>query len=427
MSEFDAGALRRQFPALSIEQDGQPVALFDGPGGTQVPESVIDAVAAYYRESNANHDGAFLTSRRSDAVVEEAHAALADLVNAGSADEIKLGANMTSLTFHVSRSITAALEPGDEIIVTTLDHEANRAPWLSAAADRGLTVHSVDIDPADCTLDLADLDRLLGPRTRLVAVGYASNAVGTVNPVRQIIEMAHAVGARTYVDAVHWAPHGPIDVADLGADFLVCSVYKFFGPHVGVLYGRSDVLESLPAYKVRPATDRFETGTGSFESYAGSLAAVEYLASIGRAMAGAGEAPGAIVDRRTAIHLGMTAVRAYEMPLYERLVDGLEQIPGARLWGITDRSRFWERTPTAAVTFESLHPRAVAEALGERGIAVWDGDFYATSLIERLGLAESGGVVRIGLVHYNTEAEVDRLLAALDEIVRSASPVGARA
>lgn len=427
MSEFDVDALRSQFPALSIEQDGRPVALFDGPGGTQVPQTVIDAVADYYRESNANHDGAFLTSRRSDALVEEAHAALADLVGAASADEIKLGANMTSLTFHLSRAITAAFQPGDEIIITTLDHEANRAPWLSAAADRGLVVHSVDIDPSDCTLDLADLDRLLNPRTRLVAFGYASNAVGTVNPVRQIIEMAHAVGAWTYVDAVHWAPHGPIDVADLGTDFLACSVYKFFGPHVGVLYGRADVLESLPAYKVRPANDRFETGTGNFEGYAGSLAAVEYLASVGRSMAGVDEAPGAIVDRRTAIHLGMTAIRAYEMPLYERLVDGLEQIPGARLWGITDRERFWERTPTAALTVESRHPRAIAEALGARGIAVWDGDFYASSLIERLGLAESGGVVRIGLVHYNTRAEVDRLVGALDEIVRSASPVGAGA
>lgn len=417
MTELSVDALRSQFPGLAIEQDGRPVALFDGPGGTQVPDTVIDAVAAYYRESNANHDGAFLTSRRSDAVAEEAHAALADLVNAASPDEIKLGANMTSLTFHMSRSITAAFAPGDEIVITTLDHEANRAPWLTAAADRGLTVHSLDVDPADCTLDLAGLDRLLGPRTRLVAVGYASNAVGTINPVREIVARAHAVGAWTYVDAVHWAPHGPVDVQELDTDFLACSVYKFFGPHVGVLYGRADLLDTLPAYKVRPASDRFETGTGNFEGYAGSLAAVEYLAGIGRAVSGSGEAPGAIVDRRTAIHAAMRAIRAYEMPLFERLVDGLERMPGARLWGITDRDRFGERTPTAAVTFSGHHPRAIAEALGDRGIAVWDGDFYATALIERLGLAATGGVVRIGLVHYNTAAEVDRLLEALREIV----------
>jgi cysteine desulfurase family protein (TIGR01976 family) len=427
MIELDIDALRSQFPGLAIEQDGRPVALFDGPGGTQVPAAVIDAVAAYYRESNANHDGAFLTSRRSDALVEEAHAALADLVNASSSAEIKLGPNMTSLTFHVSRSIAAMFSAGDEIVITTLDHEANRAPWLTAAADRGLTVHSVDIDPADCTLDLAGLDRLLGPRTRLVAVGYASNAVGTINPVREIVARAHEVGAWTYVDAVHWAPHGPVDVQELDTDFLACSVYKFFGPHVGVLYGREDLLETLPAYMVRPASDRFETGTGNFEGYAGSLAAVEYLAGIGRAVSGAGEAPGAIVDRRTAIHAAMSAIRAHEMPLFERLVEGLGRIRGARLWGIADRSRFGERTPTAAVTFEGHHPRAVAEALGARGIAVWDGDFYATSLIERLGLAETGGVVRIGLVHYNTASEVDRLLEALEEIVGSRAPVSAGA
>lgn len=280
---LDVAALRARFPALSLTVDGRPLVYFDGPGGTQVPGTVIEAVARYYRESNANHGGAFVTSRRSDAVVDEAHAAMADLLGAGSADEIKFGPNMTTLTFHASRSVGALLEPGDEIVVTTLDHEANVTPWRAVAADRGLIVRTVDIRPDDCTLDLDSLDAALNERTRLVAFGYASNAVGTVNPVAEIVRRAHAVGAWTYLDAVHWAPHGPIDVAALDVDFLVCSVYKFFGPHLGVLYGKRELLERLPAYKVRPAPDKLETGTGAFELHAGAVAALDYLADIGRA------------------------------------------------------------------------------------------------------------------------------------------------
>ena len=423
MDGFDVEALRAEFPALSLSEGGLPVALFDGPGGTQVPRRVIDAVVRYYETSNANDGGAFGTSRRSEAIVDEAHRALADFLGAASGDEIKTGANMTSLTFHVSRSIGATLGPGDEVIVTTLDHEANVSPWRAMAADRGVTVRTVDIRPADGTLDLDDLDAKLSRRTRLVAVGYASNALGTINPVAEIVRRAHAVGALVYVDAVHFAPHGPIDVRALDADLLACSVYKFFGPHLGVLYGKSAVLEALPAdtYKVRPAHDRFQTGTQDFEGIAGTLAALEYIGSIGERF-GAGRAADfpAMSGRRLALHTGMAAIRGYEMELFGRLLDGLEGLPGSRVWGVTDRSRLMaERTPTAAVTFPGLRPRVIAEELGRQGIATWDGHFYAQALMVRLGLGEDG-VLRIGLSHYNTAAEVDRLLGALHGIVAGA-------
>jgi cysteine desulfurase family protein (TIGR01976 family) len=421
MTTFDVEALRRRFPALAIEDGGRPVALFDGPGGTQVPESVIAAIGDYYRTSNANHDGAFLTSRRSDASVHEAHRAMADMLGAADAEEIKFGANMTSLTFHVSRSIGATMAPGDEIVVTILDHEGNVGPWKAIAADRGLVVRTLDIRDADCTLALDQLDELLTDRTRLVAVGWASNAVGTINPVAEIVRRAHAAGAWTYLDAVHAAPHLPIDVAAVGTDFLACSTYKFFGPHAGVLYGRAEVLDRLPAYKLRPAEDRFETGTGNFEGLNGVTAAVEYLAEIGVTYGGASDG----AARGDRVHAGMAAIRAYEMGIYRRLADGLEAIPGLTLYGITDRDRFEDRTPTAALRLEGIAPRAVAEALGAEGIAVWDGDFYATGLIERLGLLERGGVVRIGLTHYNTAAEVDRLVEALRRIAAGARPVAA--
>jgi cysteine desulfurase family protein (TIGR01976 family) len=418
MTAFDVEALRRRFPALAIEDGGRPVALFDGPGGTQVPESVIAAIGDYYRTSNANHDGPFLTSRRSDRSVEEAHEAMADMLGAASADEIKFGANMTSLTFHVSRSIGAAMAPGDEIVVTILDHEGNVGPWKAVAADRGLVIRTVDIRESDVTLDLTTLDAVLGPRTKLVAVGYASNAVGTINPVAEIVRRAHAVGAWTYVDAVHAAPHLAIDVRQLDTDFLACSTYKFFGPHAGVLYGKRAILDALPAYKLIPATDRFETGTGNFEGLAGVTAAVDYLAEVGSAYGGAGDG----ATRRERVVAGMHAIRAYEMSLYRRLVDGLDAIPGLTLFGIADRDLFDERTPTAAIRLEGIAPRDVAAELGAEGIAVWDGDFYATGLIERLGLAATGGVVRIGLTHYNTAGEIDRLVASLGRIAAGAGP-----
>lgn len=423
MPTYDVEALRREFPALALTDAGRPIAYFDGPGGTQVPQRVIDAVVGYYTSANANDGGAFLTSARSDAIVHDAHEALADFLNARSADEIKTGANMTTLTFHIGRSIGATLQAGDEVVVTTLDHEANVGPWRSMAADHGLVVKTVDIHPGDATLDLEALEAALGSRTKLVAIGYASNAMGTINPVKAIVDRAHEVGALTYVDAVHFAPHGPIDVQALGTDFLACSVYKFYGPHLGVLYGKAAVLDRLPAerYKVRPAHDRFETGTQNFEGIAGALAAVEYLASVGERYGAPHEAEFAgFAGRRLALKTAMRAIRTYEIELFERLLGGLEAIPGVRIWGVTDRARLAaERTPTAAVTLDACSPRAAAEALGRQAITTWDGDFYAQALIERLGLFEAGGVLRIGISHYNTAAEVDRLLAALRVIAGS--------
>jgi cysteine desulfurase family protein (TIGR01976 family) len=424
MPEFDVEALRARFPALSIEQDGMPVALFDGPGGTQVPDSVIEAVSTYYRTSNANHEGPFLTSQRSDTMLEDAHAALADLLNAADPAEIKFGANMTTLTMHLARSIMASLQPGDVIAVTSLDHEANVGPWRAAAADCGVEVRTVDIRPDDVTLDIEAFDTILHERPKLVAFGWASNAVGTINPVGELVRRAHEAGSLTFVDAVHAAPHVPIDVQAVETDFLACSAYKFFGPHVGVLYGRREVLDALPTYRLRVAHDRWETGTLNHEGIAGSLAAVEYIAELGRRFGVPFRAAFPGMDgRRVETHAGMAAIRAYEMDLFGRLLDGLEAVPGARVWGITDRSRFDERTPTAAVTFAGHTAEAVSTALGERGIATWWGNFYAVGPMERLGL-EPEGVVRIGLTHYNTAAEVDRLVAELRAITGAAPAEG---
>ncbi len=408
---FDIDALRAGFPALRREQDGTPVAFLDGPGGTQVPQRVIDAISHYLIETNANHGGAFPTSAASDEMAHEAHAAVADLLGAARPDEIKFGYNMTTLTLHVGRSIGATLRPGDEIVVTTLDHEANVSTWQAMAADRGLTVRTVDIRDDDVTLDLEDLESKLNPRTKLVAVGYASNAVGTINPVREIVARAHEVGALTYVDAVAFAPHGPIDVQALDADFLVCSAYKWFGPHLGALYGKAEVFDRLPAFKVRPAEDRFETGTAAFESIAGTLAATEYLRDVGRRFGGATAG-----DRRSELVAAMTAIMGYERELVGRLLDGLRSIAGVEIHGIVDRSRAAERVPTVSISISGVHPRAAAEDLGRHGMFVWDGDFYATGLIERLGRAETGGVLRIGLVHYNTATEVDRVVAAVERL-----------
>ncbi len=347
MPGFDVDALRAEFPALARQQDGRPVVFLDGPGGTQVPQRVIDAVVGYYRDTNANAGGAFVTSELSDAVALEAHAAVADLLGAAGPDEIKFGYNMTTLTLHIGRSIGATLGPGDEVVVTTLDHEANVSTWRAMAADRGVTVRTVDIHDDDVTLDLEDLESKLSSRTKLVAVGYASNAVGTINPVREIVARAHEVGALAYVDAVAYAPHGPIDVRALDADFLVCSVYKWFGPHLGALYGKAEVLDRLPAFKVRPAHDRFETGTASFESIAGTLAATDYLRDVGRSYGDVANAPGAAdaSERRRELVAGMVAIRDYERELVTRLIAGLLGMPGVTIHGITDRGRFASRVP----------------------------------------------------------------------------------
>jgi cysteine desulfurase family protein (TIGR01976 family) len=410
---FDVEALRGEFPSLRREQNGRPVAFLDGPGGTQVPQRVIDAITTYLRETNANHGGAFGTSEASDAMVDEAHAAVADFLGATSPDEVKFGYNMSTLTLHMGRSIGATLSPGDEIVVTTLDHEANVSTWEAMAADRGLTVRKVDIRDDDVTLDLEDLESKLSARTKLVAVGYASNAVGTINPVREVVARAHEVGALTYVDAVAFAPHGPIDVQAIDTDFLVCSAYKWFGPHLGALYGKAAVFDLLPAFKVRPAHDRFETGTAAFESIAGTLAATDYLRDVGRRF---GSTPGD--DRRSELVAGMTAIIDYERLLVRRLLDGLSTIRGVTIHGIVEPDRAAERVPTVSISIDRVHPRAAAESMGRDGIYVWDGDFYATGLIERLGKAEAGGVLRLGLVHYNTAAEVDRALDAVERLAR---------
>ncbi len=415
MAAFDVAAIRARFPALHRQQDGRPVVFLDGPGGTQVPDGVIDAVTGYYRTMNANSGGSFVTSRATDALAEAAHSAVATFLGAATPDEVKFGYNMTTLTFHVSRAIAATFAAGDEIVVTTLDHEANVSPWRAVAADRGLVVRTVDIHPEDGTLDLDSLDAVLGDRTRLVAFGYASNALGTINPVAEIVRRAHAAGALAYVDAVHYAPHGSIDVRALDTDFLVCSVYKWFGPHLGVLHGKAAVLDGLPVYKVRPAYDRYETGTPSFEAYAGTLAAVEYLRDVGRTYGDPVGGADSIEARRELVE-AMRAISAYERSLAGRMLDGLNAIRGVRVWGIADPARIAQRTPTFAVTLDGISPPAAAAELGRAGIFTWDGDFYARALIERLGTFERGGVLRLGLVHYSTTAEVDRTLDALERL-----------
>jgi cysteine desulfurase family protein (TIGR01976 family) len=409
---LDVAALREQFPALHRAVNGRTPLFLDGPGGTQVPRRVIDAISRYLTTWNANHGGAFTTSRESDAVLREAHQAAADLLNAPSADEIVFGQNMTTLTFHLSRSLAKTWKPGGEILVTRLDHDANVSPWVLAARDAGATAHFIDIRPDDCTLDLDDLRRRLGPRTKLLAVTCASNAVGTLNDVKLLGRLAHDAGALIYLDAVHYAPHGPIDVRDWGGDFLACSAYKFFGPHVGVLWGRRSLLESLPAYKVRPAPDatpdRWMTGTQNHEGLAGVAAAVEYLASLQPALSSQ--------DRRSRLRANLTAIRDYEATLSRRLLEGLAERPRFRVWGITDPKRVHERAPTVSLSCRDRTPLEMAQRLAEREIYAWHGNFYALNLTERLGLEERGGMLRLGFAHYNTADEVGRLLQALDEL-----------
>jgi cysteine desulfurase family protein (TIGR01976 family) len=417
---FDVMSLRRQFPSLEQQRDGGLPIFLDGPGGTQVPQRVLDAVMHYLTGCNANHGGAFATSRESDAILRSAHEAAADLLNAPSPDEVVFGANMTTLTLHLSRAVARTLRPGDEVVVTRMDHDANVSPWALAARDAGVTLRKVDVHPEDCTLDLDDLRRQLGPRTRLVAVTCASNAVGTVNDVRTIARWAHEAGAWLFLDAVHYAPHGPIDVQEWGCDFLACSAYKFFGPHVGVLWGRRALLEALPVYKVRPAPDtlpdRWMTGTQNHEGLAGTAAAVEYLAHVGAGQPRHLERFPALADRRHAVHAGLSAIREYEAELAARLLRGLKERPRFRVWGVTDPRRLAERVPTIAVTAADRTPDEMAEHLARRHIYTWSGNLYALELSERLGLEERGGFLRLGLVHYNTADEVDRLLQALDEI-----------
>lgn len=417
----DLSPLRARFPALQqTDAYGRPYVFFDGPGGTQVPQSVIDAMADYLVRANANTHGLYATSRRTDQVIEEARHAMADFLNAPSPDEIIFGPNMTTLTFAISRAIARTLRPGDEIIVTRLDHDANVAPWV-ALEDHGAVIRYVNFNPEDCTLDMASLHRLINERTRLIAVGYASNAVGTINDVRTIAEWAHAAGAWLYVDAVHYAPHGPIDVQALHCDFLVCSAYKFFGPHLGILWSRYEILDRLRAYKVRPAGDRppdkFETGTKNHEGIAGLKAAVDYLAEIGAHYGAnfAAQYPH-LEGRRRDLKTALCAIRAYERPIFEHLMRGLRAMPGVTIYGITDPSRFDQRVPTVSFRMQGYTPQEIAQRFGDEGIFVWDGNYYAISVTEQLGVEQSGGMVRVGIVHYNTAEEVDRLLRVLESL-----------
>jgi cysteine desulfurase family protein (TIGR01976 family) len=437
---LDLPYIRAQFPSLAQTVNGHPAAFLDGPGGTQVPQRVIDAISNYLGRDNANTDGGYATSRRTNAVIAAARAAMADFFNCA-ADEIVFGSNMTTLTYAMSRAIGRELGPGDEILVTRLDHDANVSPWL-ALEEKGVTIRWAEIHEEDCTLDLADLASKITKKTKLVAVGYASNAVGTINPVKEIIRRAHAAGALTYIDAVHYGPHGIIDVAELDCDFLVCSTYKFFGPHMGVLFGKREHLQRLRPYKVRPLTDaipnRWEWGTLNHECIAGITACVDYIADLDRHATETslrdrtcGESrlgcqssearPSPISERRAAIAAAFEAIHNYEHSLMNRLIAGVKKIPNVKIYGITDPARFEERCPTLALRVVNQTagqtPLALATKLGDRGFFTWDGNYYALNLTERLDVEKSGGFLRIGLVHYNTVDEVDRLLEALREIV----------
>ena len=415
---LDPSLIRNQFPSLD-----RPAIFFDNPGGTQIARQSAARIQTYLLETNANHEGAFATSRQSDAILDEAHAAMADFLNAARPEEIIFGNNMTTLTLHISRSLARTLNPGDEIVVTRLDHDANISPWLLVAEERGCKVTWIDFDVEDCTLKLDEFEKALEHKPKIVAFGYASNAVGTVNPVRKITGMAHAAGALVYVDAVQYAPHGPIDVQSLGVDFLVCSSYKFFGPHAGALYGRYELLDELKAYKVRPATDslpgKFETGTQNHEGIAGVLGALEYFEWLGKTF-GAEQEEGlrerGYSGRRLELKKAMTVLRACEFELSRALLSALEQVPGLRLYGLADPRKLDQRVPTFSFTLEGKHPRAVAEALAAEGIYVWDGNYYALAVTERLGVEQSGGMVRVGAVHYNTLDEVRRLEEVLKKM-----------
>ncbi len=416
-STLDIAWVRSQFPSLAQANDGRPAVFLDGPGGTQVPHRVIDAISEYLVQNNANTCGAYATSRRTDAVIAEARAAMADFLHCG-ADEVVFGANMTALTFAMSRAIGRELEAGDEILLTRLDHDANFSPW-KVLEEKGVVIRVAEINPSDCTIDMKDLERKLSARTKLVAVGLASNAVGTINPVHEIIELARKVGAPTYIDAVHYAPHGPIDVQSLDCDFLVCSTYKFFGPHMGVLFGKREHLKRLQPYKVRANTNAipncWEWGTLNHECIAGITACVEYLAELGRKVNSSADSA---ETRRAALLAAYAAIQEHEYELMLKLIDGLQQIRGSKIYGITDPARFAERCPTIAVRIAGHTPLELASKLGDRGFFTWDGNYYAINLTEYLDVEKDGGFLRIGLAHYNTHEEIDRLLAAMREIVQ---------
>ncbi|MBM3123545.1 MAG: cysteine desulfurase-like protein [Chloroflexi bacterium] len=412
--------IRRQFPSLD-----RPAVFFDNPGGTQIARHSLERINRYLLETNANHEGAFETSRKSDEVLHEAHAAMADFLNAARPEEIIFGNNMTTLTLHLSRSLARDLKAGDEIVVTRLDHDANISPWMLVAEDKGCQLTWVDFDVEDGTLKLDEFAKAMERKPKIAAFGYASNALGTINPVRRLTKMAKEAGALTYIDAVQYAPHGPIDVQVIGCDFLVCSSYKFFGPHAGALYGRYDLLSEMKPYKVRPASNelpyKFETGTQNHEGIAGVLGALEYFEWVGREFGGEGAGAwreAGFSGRRLIFKQAMSALKAYEFELARALIETIQSVKGTHIYGLTDLKRLDERVSTVSFTLEGRHPQELAAKLGEAGFYVWDGHYYALAVVERLGLLESGGMVRVGATHYNTLEEVARFGEALRKIAK---------
>lgn len=414
---LDIEQVRAQFPALN-----RPEVFLDNPGGTQIVRSSLDRINRYFLQCNANHGGVFTTSRVSDALVEEARLAAADFLNAASSNEIVFGANMTTLTFNISRSLGKTFKKGDTIVLTRLDHDANISPWLLMAEDRGLKVRFVDFHPEDGTLDLEDMQAALAEKPCLLAVGFAANALGTVNPVKQIVEWAHQAGALVYIDAVQYAPHGPIDVQDLGCDFLACSAYKFCGPHMGILYGRYDLLESLPAYKVRPAPahapGKFETGTGNFEHMAGMLGALEHFEWLGNTFGEAYQTQFAAkyTGRRLVLKQGMQVVRDEDLKHSAALLKVLKETPHCTIYGLTDEKRLAERVSTFSFTLSHKTPQQAAEKAAQDGIFLWNGNFYALETSKRLDLEDRGGLIRVGAVHYNTLEEIQRFAQSMAEL-----------
>ncbi|MDE2747781.1 MAG: cysteine desulfurase-like protein [Chloroflexota bacterium] len=411
---FHAEAIRPLFPSLN--HDGTAPIFLDNPAGTQVPRPVMDAVTQYYLTMNANSGGAFATSRRSDEMTQMTRERMADFLNASSPSEIIIGPNMTTLCFSLSRAISPLLSAGDEIVLTRMDHDANIAPWLQIARERNLTVKWVDIRRDDCTLDMDSLEEALSERSKIVATVHASNAVGTINPVKQIAGMARAVGAWHVVDAVQSAPHVPIDVLELGCDFLLCSSYKFYGPHLGIMWGRRDLLDSLPASKVRPAKDaaphRWETGTPSFETWNGLLACLTYWERLGEEY-GDADMP-RYAGRRLNLKRGLAAVSAYERALVAALIDGLSAIPGVAIAGITDGAKLEQRVPTVAMVKNGHDPADIAHYLARENVYVWSGDYYALEIMKRI--ERPNGMVRIGIGQYNTLDEINKVLNLLDDL-----------
>ena len=412
-TSLDLAWVRSQFPSLAQTIHGHPAVFLDGPGGTQVPQRVIDAISSYLSRDNANTGGAYQTSRDTDRMIADARSAMGDFLNCD-ADEIVIGANMTSLTYAMSRAIGRDLGPGDEIVLTLLDHDANFSPW-KALEEKGVTIRAAKFNEADCTLDMHDLARRITSHTKLVAVGYASNAVGTINNVAEVVRLARQAGALSYIDAVHYAPHGLIDVRALDCDFLVCSTYKFFGPHMGILYGKREHLKRLHPYKVRPNTNNipncWEWGTLNHECIAGIKACVDYWEDLGR------RAKPSVATRREAIVAAHTAIHPHERAMMEKMIAGLQAIPGLKLYGISDPRRFDNRCATIVVRIDGYTPLDLATKLGDRGFFTWDGNYYALNVTEQLDVERLGGFLRIGLVHYNTMEEVERMLVALREIV----------